>query len=320
MAVTNAQMDAILKKYEDTRLNNYHLQESRRNHIYDTVVGYRELDESTVSVSMDVAKRRLSGDENALAELHKLLSDLKDMKKHLLTGAGYPEDYLEPIYSCPDCHDTGYIGQQKCHCLKQQIIEVLYEQSNIINNLKSNNFSTLSYDYYKGNDLEAFSRTVDKCHMFVDTFSSEFRNLFLYGTVGTGKSFLSGCIAKALLDKGYSVIYFSATSLFNELAKETFDYQYKKENNSIYDYLYTCDLLIIDDLGTETTNKFTSAELFTCLNERGIRCKSTVISSNLSLDELRDRYSDRVFSRIISTFDACKLSGPDIRIIKKTNS
>lgn len=320
MAISNSQMDTILKKYEDTRLKNFHIQESRREHVYKVVDGYKELDESTVSVSMDVAKRRLSGDSNATLELHKLLEDLKKMKKSLLAGAGLPSDYLEPVYDCSDCQDTGYIGREKCHCLKQQIINILYEQSNIVSHLDQNNFSTLRYDFYKGEDLDAFKRTVDKCHNFVDTFGKENRNMFLYGTVGTGKSFLSGCIAKELLDKGYSVIYFSSSSFFNALAKETFDSQYRKEQPSIYEYIYNCDLLIIDDLGTETTNKFTTAELFSCINERALRGKSIVISSNLMLNEIRDRYSDRIFSRIISSFDACKLSGPDIRILMKTNS
>lgn len=320
MAISNSQMDTILKKYEDTRLKNFHLQQARKEQVYKTVDGYKELDESTVSVSMDVARRKLSGDPNATKELHKLLEDLKAMKKQLLIGAGFPGDYLEPLYDCKDCRDTGYIDREKCHCLKQQLINVLYEQSNIVKHLQNNNFSTLRYDFYKGEDLEAFKRTVEKCHTFVDTFGTVNKNLFLYGTVGTGKSFLSGCIAKELLDKGYSVIYFSASSFFNALAKETFDAQYRKEQPSIYEHIYNCDLLIIDDLGTETTNKFTTAELFSCINERSLRGKSIVISSNLLLNELRDRYSDRIFSRIISSFDACKLSGPDIRILLKTNS
>jgi DNA replication protein DnaC len=135
--------------------------------------------------------------------------------------------------------------------------------------------------------------------------------------VGTGKSFLSGCIAKELIENGHSVIYFSASGLFETLSQFSFDYKNKDELHGIYEDLYSCDLLIIDDLGTELTNNFVTSQLFSCLNERHMRRKSTIISTNLSLEELRNRYSDRIFSRITSNYNLCKLSGPDIRIYKK---
>ena len=317
MALTSAQYSTIMQRYEVTRLKNYHLLEERRKHVYETIEGYKELDESTVSVSMDVAKRKMAGDDEAMEELHTLLEDLKGMKKSLLTGAGLPEDYLEPIYDCPDCKDTGYIGNKKCHCLKQQIIEILYEQSNLRDYLNENNFSKLSYEYHSGEGLEAFKRAVTISKDFIKNFDIEKKNILFYGSVGTGKSFLSACIAKDILYLGHSVIYFSAISLFDALARETFENKSKEDLYNFYDYIYNCDLLIVDDLGTEVSNTFVSNQLFSFINERNLRKKSTIISTNLSLEQIRDRYSERVFSRIISTYTACKLSGTDIRIVKR---
>ena len=110
---------------------------------------------------------------------------------------------------------------------------------------------------------------------------------------------------------------FSAISLFDALARETFENKSKEDLYNFYDYIYNCDLLIVDDLGTEVSNTFVSNQLFSFINERNLRKKSTIISTNLSLEQIRDRYSERVFSRIISTYTACKLSGTDIRIVKR---
>jgi len=318
MALSNAQMEPIFRKYEDTRLHNHNVLEQRHNQVRDNVAGYAETEEAIIAVSMDIARRGIAGEIASIKELHNRLTELKNQKHDLLVAAGYPEDYLEPFYNCPDCQDTGFINNRKCHCLKQRIIDVLYKQSNVQELIKNNNFDTLSYDYYKGDDLEAFKRAVKICHGFIDNFDTTPSNIMFYGTVGTGKSFLSGCVAKEILESGHSVIYFSAINLFKEIARETFENQSKEDLYNLYDYIYNCDLLIIDDLGTELSNSFVSSQLFACINERSLRKKSTIISTNLSLEEIRDRYSDRVFSRIISSFSACKLSGPDIRIIKKT--
>ena len=148
-------------------------------------------------------------------------------------------------------------------------------------------------------------------------FDEVYRNLYLYGTVGTGKSFLSVCIARELLESGHSVLYFSAAALFDRLSMYSFDPKVREELRSFTSDLYGCDLLIIDDLGTELTSQFISAQLFTCLNERHLSRKSTVISTNLSLKEMQARYSDRVFSRITNDYDLYKLTGNDIRVLKR---
>ncbi len=317
MPLNNTQYDSIIRTYEAKQNKNRHLLEERRSYVYEHVDGYRELDESISSISVEHGKKLLEGDESALDDLHLLLQNLSKSKESLLIAAGLSKDYLEPIYDCPDCKDTGYIEGRKCHCFRQAEITLLYEQSNIGRMLERENFSTLSYEYYEGEDLTHFQNAVETCKKFTQNFRIDYHNLFFYGTVGTGKSFLSGCIAKELIENGYSVIYFSAAGLFETLSQFSFDYKNKDELHGIYEDLYTCDLLIIDDLGTELTNNFVTSQLFSCLNERHMRKKSTIISTNLSLEELRNRYSDRIFSRITSNYNLCKLSGPDIRIYKK---
>lgn len=317
MSINNAQYETIARKYEERQLRNHNLLNERFEEVYAKSPTYKDLEDTLASVSVAQGKKFLEGDDEAINELKSIIRDIKEQKYLALVSAGFPEDYLEPIYDCPLCKDTGYINGEKCKCFKQAIIDMLYEQSNIKMLLQTDNFSKLSYSYYQGEDLLRFKNAVETCQNFVKNFNSDYHNLFFYGTVGTGKSFLSGCVAKELIEKGNVVIYFSSTSLFETLSKNSFDFRAKEEFNHLLEDLYTCDLLIIDDLGTELTNTFVASQLFACLNERHLRKKATVISTNLSLEELRDRYSDRIFSRITSNFEVCKLTGPDIRMYKK---
>ena len=271
---------------------------------------------------MAQAKLLLNGDDEALTRLRSSLKEISRQKRELLTSAGYPADYLEPVYDCPDCKDTGYIDSEdglrkKCHCFHQQELDILYEQSHIRDMIASENFSNLSYEYYQGDDLTHFRKCVDVCRNFVQNFKQDYHNLFFYGTVGTGKSFLSGCIASELLQSGHSVIYFSASGLFDTLARYTFNAGAKEALSGFYEDIYSCDLLIIDDLGTEYTNNFIASQFFTCINERLLNSRSTIISTNLSLDTLADLYTERSFSRITSNYIMLKLIGDDIRIKKK---
>ena len=317
MALTNSQYNTIMKEYEEMQLAARYALDDRINYVNRLIPEYQEISSQISSLSLQQAAKLLDGDDSALHDLKASIRQLRKKKKQLLLDAGLPLDYLEPEYECFDCKDTGYIGVEKCHCFKQRTISLLYQQSYISDMLKENNFSTLSYDFYEGEDLLHFQNTVKTCKDFIDCFNSDYHNLFFYGTVGTGKSFLSGCIAKELMDSGHSVVYFSSAGLFEKLSRLSFDYASKDELADLYEDLFSCDLLIIDDLGTELINNFSASQFFSCLNERILRKKSIIISTNLSLQELRDRYSDRIFSRITSNFKLCKITGPDIRMYKK---
>lgn len=316
MPLTNIQYDRIFRQYEEKQRIGRLETEKRRAEVYERIPKYSELEDRTASLSVAQGKKLLSGDADALETLRKDLTRLKEEKKQLLLDAGFPADYLEPVYSCPDCRDTGYRNREKCHCFRQAEISLLYEQSGIQDLLKQNNFTLLSYEYYTGEALALFQNAVKTCRSFIKNFNSDYHNLFFYGTVGTGKSFLSCCVAKELMDQGYSVIYFGATGLFDLLSDAAFHTQNRDERQNAYADLYQCDLLIIDDLGTELTNQFTSSQLFSLLNERHLGKKSTLVSTNFTLAQLRDRYSDRIFSRITSNYEVCRLAGEDIRMYK----
>ena len=312
MPLTNTQYDRIFRQYEEKQRISRLETEKRHAAVYERIPKFRELEDTAASLSVAQGKKLLSGDTDALNALHDDLARLKEQKKLLLLDSGFPADYLDPVFSCPDCQDTGYINREKCHCFRQAEISLLYEQSGIQDLLAQNNFELLSYDYYTGEALVLFQNAVKTCRHFVKNFNSDYHNLFFYGTVGTGKSFLSCCVAKELMDQGCSVIYFGATGLFDLLSDAAFHTKNRDERQNAYADLYRCDLLIIDDLGTELTNQFTASQLFSLLNERHLGKKST----NFTLAQLRDRYSDRIFSRITSNFDVCRLAGEDIRMYK----
>jgi DNA replication protein DnaC len=318
MSLTNSQYDKIMRSYEEKQRISRRNLEKNTALVYHKVQGFEELDRQSATISIEQGRKLLNGDAGALAELKEKLKKLSNKKASLLCENGFSPDFLTPKYECEKCQDTGYVGNQKCICFKAAEINLIYEQSHIKNLLKTENFSALSYDYYEGENLEKFKGAVQICQNFIKSFDKDYRNLFFYGTVGTGKSFLSCCVAKELMDMGNLVIYFSASQLFDTLSKSTFDKDSKEAVSGVADDISNCDLLIIDDLGTELTNSFVSSQLFSCLNNRHLRKKSTIINTNLSLGELRERYSDRIFSRITSNYEVCKLAGRDIRMQKKT--
>ena len=248
----------------------------------------------------------LNGDQKAISSLKEELAILRASKQELLRSSGFPADYLEPVYDCPNCKDTGYIGNQKCHCFKKAIIDLLYEQSNLKEILKKENFSNFALDYYSTNFIDP--KTGRSSRQVIEDALRTCRHFV--------KTFLSNCIAKELMDKEYSVLYFSASKFFSSLAKHAFDKQDVDAQN-MFELIYNCDCLIIDDLGTEYTNNFIASQFFTCINERLLNSRSTIISTNLSLDTLADLYTERSFSRITSNYIMLKLIGDDIRIKKK---
>ncbi len=317
MALTNAQYDAIMHEYEDMRSLHRQELEERQRTVYENVPGYKELEDETASASVNFGKRLLSGERLDKSVLKNQLRELARQKELLLIEAGYSSDYLDMGYTCQDCKDTGYIGNEKCHCFKQKIIDSLYDKSNLRELIRSANFKKMDESYYTGEDLKRFLGAKRAAEDFINNFNSDYQNLFIYGTVGTGKSFLSICIANELLKKGHSVIYFSSIGLFELIAENAFDYRNMQERKGLYEDLFECELLIIDDLGTERPNSFVASELFSCINERENRKKSTIITTNYSLEQLQNTYSDRIFSRVTSNFKLLKLSGPDIRRLKK---
>ena len=318
MPLSNAQYDSIMRSYEERRIENRHIFEGRRDEVYDLIPEYRELDSRLGNLSVEQGKKLIQGDEGALHELRDKIAKIRERKQELLAEYGFPADYLKEIHTCELCADTGYVDGKKCKCLKQAMIRFLYAQSNIEEVLKEENFDNLSYEYYNDADVEKMRRIVEECKAFVDSFDNTYENLLLCGSVGVGKTYLTNCIAKELLESGHSVIYFTSFKLFDTLAKYAFHYQDVSEDiTAIHEDIFSCDLLIIDDLGTEMTNLFVSSQLFVILNERNLRKKSTIISTNLSLEELNERYTERSFSRIFGFYKMIRITIDDIRLAMK---
>lgn len=325
MPLSNSQYDDIMRDYDKRQLNNRHLLDTRRSEIYQKIPRIQEIDALVASNAVQSARLYLDGDSSAVSSLKENLDALRTEKQHLLLEHEYPADYLEPIYTCRDCRDSGYINGSKCHCFKQAIINTVYAQSNIREILSRENFDTFSYDYYSNEEISATTglssraaaeHAVQECKNFIRDFDRSHGNLLIYGKTGVGKTFLSNCVAKELLEKGCSVIYFTAFQLFDILSKGVFE----KDADAImaHQNIFDCDLLVIDDLGTELSNAFTTSQLFLCVNERLLRSKSTIISTNLSLNQIMETYSERTFSRLCDAYTLLPLfSRVDIRIQKR---
>ena len=324
MALTNAQYDEIMRGYQNRQLRNRHLTQAKLDDAFQKLPALKSINDTIASLSVDAARKKLQDDHTNYTILKSKIADLRKEKETLLEVYGFDADFFEPVYTCKDCKDTGYINGKKCHCFKQEVINVVYSQSNIKNILSRENFSSFSYEYYSNEDinpttglsaLETAKRAVKECKHFINDFNNKPKNLFFYGNTGVGKTFLSNCVAKELLEDGYSVIYFTAFQLFDILSKGVFD----RDADAIaaHQNIFDCDLLIIDDLGTEFANSFTTSQLFLCVNERLLRQKSTIISTNLNLNQMVDMYSERTWSRISSNYTLIKLFCDDIRIQKK---
>ena len=328
MALSNSQYDEIMRDYDRQQLEDRRILDERRKSVYARVPRLQEIDTAVASSSVRKARLLLDGDPSAIASLKDELNALREERNRLLKENGYSPEYLHPVCRCPECKDTGYINGQKRHCFKQAIINTVYAQSNIQTILERENFEHFSFDFYSDDDISTTTglsalatarQAVESCHQFIDDFDNKPKNLFFYGDTGVGKTFLSNCIAKELLDKGYSVIYFTAFQLFDILSKGVFE----KDADAIaaHQNIFDCDLLVIDDLGTELSNSFTTSQLFLCVNERLLRHKSTIISTNLNFNQIVDIYSERTFSRICGDYTMIKLfSKTDIRIQKQQRS
>ncbi|GKX30552.1 DNA replication protein DnaC [Vallitalea longa] len=327
MDLKRSQYKLIMQNYEKKQLNIKHEINKKKTEIYKRIPLIKVLDDEIASNSVNTTYYIIEHPDEAKEKLEQLQESnfmLSGKKIRLLLDNGYPEDYLQPKYDCNLCKDTGYIGNEKCICLKQAMIDAAYEQSNIKNIIKDENFSTFSFDYYSNSidsrfnlsPLENIRIIYGKCKKFVNNFDTDFTNIILFGQAGLGKTFLCNCIAKALLDRSHTVIYLTSFQLFKLFE----DYKFNNDNDKVpeeqIESIFDCDLLIIDDLGTEFNNRFTGVELFNCLNTRLLNKKSTLISTNLSPNDWSKQYSDRIVSRIFGNYEPLKIFGSDIRLKK----
>lgn len=318
MGLSNKQFDSIMEKYDGIRLNNHRLQAARIEEIRNKIPAYAGVESELRKLRMKHVQASLDHNKGELAELRAKEDLAIDKKNRLLAENGFPSDYSSPVYSCEKCRDTGFLPDTrvKCSCFIEAQTRLLFEQSGIYDLISTQNFDTLSFEFFNEAEAASYSNAINVSKNFTKNFNSDYQNLVFYGNVGTGKTFLSCCIAKELMENGFSVTYYSADKLFKNLVDLRFG-DTKDEYFSFIEDISQCDLLIIDDLGTEAITERVKADLFSCLNNRDLLKKATLISTNLTLDELNRRYSERIFSRVSSHFTFCKFEGRDIRMLKK---
>lgn len=315
-----------MSNYSKKRLKAARDADIRKEELYERVPNLEEVDKEISLLSIKLSKLFLTKSENMEEEIIKLrgrIEDLKRQKLELYRKYKIPDDFLEHDYECKKCNDTGYGSDGKrCTCFNKQIINHLYKLSNMIHMINKENFNTFDINVFSNEPYENEKYTpkqnmyniLDTCENFCENFDKINMNLLFYGGTGLGKTFMCNCIAKELIDKEKTVLYLTAFNLFEILENHKFNRQSETEENRMkYNMMFESELLIIDDLGTEFNNSFTNAELFNIINERLITDKKTIISTNLSLEQLAQNYSDRIMSRVFNNFAPLKFYGKDLR-------
>ncbi|MDD7403798.1 MAG: ATP-binding protein [Butyribacter sp.] len=328
MGISNTQYRDIMFEYDQTRMRNQRLLDSRYKELYEKIPELKEIHDKIVELSVEQARQELLNPEDASRHAENYSAQKESLlqrKADILLENHYPKDYLCPIYTCKDCKDTGYIDGKPCHCFTQAKLQALYENSNISEILEKENFDTFCEEYYDDTVIhenlsitprENIRRVKEICLDFVKHFDNIYDNILFYGPTGVGKTFITHCIAKELLDSGHTVVYLTSLQLFDILEKNKFYKEDTYTTNEQISYILDSDLLIIDDLGTELSNSFTTSQLYRFIDERILKKRSTIISTNLSFSDLRERYSERLFSRFTGNYDFKQIVGSDIRIQK----
>lgn len=328
MSVSDTRIAQILREYDELRTNAEAQARARKEAIYARLPRIRAIDQELDSFGLRAVQTYLKTGKDKNLILHTLKSQNQNLlaeKRGLLADAGYPPNFLEIQYRCPVCKDTGYVDGQKCRCLQQRLIELAYDRSNLKAVLQRENFSTFNLNRFSSDitpseghsPLENVKLVRDHVLQYVEQFpNARPSNLLFYGSTGTGKTFFCNCIAKSVLDKGYTVLYLTAYELCS--AFEAFRFRDKTksapEDGSIQDLIQDIDLLIIDDLGTEFSTALSVSDLFYCINQRILLQKATIISTNLGLSQIAKVYTDRMASRISGNYQLLKLYGPDLRL------
>lgn len=253
------------------------------------------------------------------AEISKLKEHglaLRAEFRSLLSEHGLTEQDIAPRYTCPDCGDTGFLDGRMCHCFKNLQRAIAYKNLSMDIPLESCTFENFSLEYYK-EDPRAFQQmgnVLRACRSYAEKFRADSPSLLFRGKTGLGKTHLSLSIANEALQRGYGVVYGSAQSLALSLEKERFDREKPDAPDGTYAQLLSCDLLILDDLGTEFPSHYVNAALYNVINSRMMARKPTIINTNLSMKELENRYSERFASRIAGYYGMLEFLGNDVRV------
>ncbi len=321
----NSLIKDVNKQLEAKRTRNAAVSQSRKQEVYDVIPQIKAIDIELANIVKEMVNALANNATNAplaAKEVAKIGKSFVQKKRQLLKAHNFPADYLDPLYDCAHCQDSGYLEDgTRCTCFKAALIDLAYRNSDLRAKLNSENFDTFKLNIFSDQvkDGEAISprqnmaEIVEIVMSFIASFAENNQeNLLFYGDAGQGKTFLCSCIAKALIDGGYHVIYQTALNLFEIVENYRFG-PADEDAKTRYRLLSNCDLLIIDDLGTEMINTLTHAELFNLINMRLLKQKKTIISTNLSPNDLRDHYDERLSSRLVGHYRVMRFLGEDLR-------
>lgn len=322
MKYSITQINKANKIIDERRANALKNFENNKKIAYSKIPALYEIDSDLSTSGIQISREIISNKSDSKTIIEKIKNknkELIDKKKTLLIENGFNEDFLSIPYSCKKCNDTGYIDAMPCNCLNEILNNILIDEAK--NNLanKTATFENFNLDYYP-EDIngvpckEIMTQSLSNCKDYAENFSKSSPSIYIFGTTGIGKTHISQAIASVVAKNGHKVIYMSAPDLFTMLEKERFNNESPIENMQ---NLTECDLLIIDDLGTEFSTSFTISALYNIINTRILLDSPTIISANLYPSELLERYSDRIYSRIIGCYEHLHFIGKDIRILKK---
>lgn len=300
--------------------------ETRNGEIEKKIPEIAEIKKLLARTSVELSKLIIRKEGNFSENFEKIKKQNmqgQDMIRRLLRDNGYPEDYLEPKYECPLCRDKGFVGADRCSCFEKLLIRFAVERLNSEANMPDCDFEHFSLDYYNGKtdsggvDCYAqMSKNLSYCKEYAAHFSANAPSLFLLGKTGTGKTHISLSIAKEVSKLGYTAAYGSLLNYLRAIEKEHFGRSENPDTDTLQ-VLISTDLLILDDLGSEFRTGFYESALYNIINSRINLGLPTIISSNLSVQELQKNYNDRIISRLFSVYTMLMFVGEDVRQIKR---
>ncbi len=321
MAYNPENYKRIAALYKDKNLRAKQTAEQHRAELHEKLPQVMEIDRALSTTGLRIMREALNGKEGLDERIKKLEEGnalLLEARREILLAAGYPEDYSAVKYECNECMDVGFVGGKMCKCMRRALTLAGYESSGVLKLIEKQNFETFELKYYDGAERTNMARVLARCRHYASSFDgAHMRNLLFIGTTGLGKTHLSSAIAKEVVENGHDVVYESAQKIFSDFEAEKFG-RAKADEDKTSRYM-TCDLLIIDDLGTEMQSQFTVSCLYNLINTRLIAEKSMIISTNIRKEELLSKYTDRITSRLFGEFEICVFAGKDIRSQKLMN-
>ena len=315
MGYSKKNVNSVYEDFERIRDENKAQAENRLFEVYAKCPEIKAIDKELSRVGLDIFGATMMGKEGLEKRLNELQEKnelLQQRRIELLRDMGYDADYTDIKYNCPLCMDTGYQGAKMCQCLKTALTLKGYESSGILNLLKSQSFESFSIDVYPQECQGIMQKNYKKLHKFAENFETNKEFFLLAGGTGLGKTHLSTSVAKVLIEKGYDVVYEIAQNIFSDFDTDRFRDRYSDSELLSEKYL-DCDLLIIDDLGTEIVTNYTVSYLYNIINTRINKKLPIIISTNLSAKEIKAMYHERITSRLFGEFTVIKFEGCDIR-------